>query len=134
MRHLFLLFVLTTLNFNIGFAQESNQNNKQDFFVSISRTEGQDIISLKEWLDYTKLDYKLKASTNKNSNLENNSLTFFMHEDGKKVPFQFNNGTISTQNPSKEVIFKMFLISKRLNAVVKNSSGKVYSNNDFYKQ
>ncbi|CAL2081926.1 hypothetical protein [Tenacibaculum sp. 190524A05c] len=136
MRHLFLLFILSAVNINISFAQENNQNKAQDFAVIISRIEGQEPISLKEWLNYTKLDYKLKASSeaNKSSDVADNELTFFLDENGKEVPFKFNKGTISTQNPSKETLFKMFLISKRLSATLKSNTGKTFSDSDFYKQ
>ena len=136
MRHLFLIFILSAVNINMSFAQENNQNNAQDFAVIISRIEGQEPISLKEWLNYTKLDYKLKASSeaNKSSDVADNELTFFSDENGQKVPFKFNKGTISTQNPSKETLFKMFLISKRLSATLKSNTGKIFSDSDFYKQ
>ncbi|CAL2061189.1 hypothetical protein [Tenacibaculum sp. 190524A05c] len=136
MRHLFLLFILSAININTSFAQENDKKIAQDFAVIISRIEGQEPISLKEWLNYTKLDYKLKASSeaNKSSDVADNELTFFSETNGKKVMFQFNKGTISTQNPSKETLFKMFLISKRLSATLKSNTGKVFSDDDFYKQ
>ena len=132
MKHLFIVFATITLSLNTLFPQESNTNN---FSVSISRVENEKPISLKEWLDYTKMDATLKTinhSNKKEGSKNNNELIHF--NDGKQeIPFESNNGIISTNSPSRETIFKMYLISKRLHAEVKDSNGKIYSDKDFYK-
>ena len=132
MKHLFIVFATITLSLNTLFAQESKTNN---FSVSISRVENEHPISLKEWLEYTKMDASLRTinQSNKKEGSENNNELIHFNDGKQEIPFEFNNGIISANSPSKETIFKMYLISKRLHAEVKDSNGKIYSDKDFYK-
>lgn len=135
MKHLLILFVLSIFNINEINAQENSQDNStQDFFITVSRPQDKTAISLKEWQNYMKMDATLMSTntTSKISNSENNTLTYVTYKGDKKA-IEFKEGIISSKNPTKGIIFKMFLISKRLNAEVKDSNGKIYTNDDFYK-
>ncbi|MFY7672381.1 hypothetical protein ACOSP6_14975 [Tenacibaculum sp. MEBiC06402] len=137
MRHLLILTVLNIFFTNSVIAQDNNSDNVQDFSVSISRAKNQTPISLKEWFEYIEMDasvnFKMKASNTLSKNSTDNSLIFLNYKDEKKVQLKFSNGVISVKKPSKDILFKMFLISKRLNADIKDSNGKIYTNDDFYK-
>ncbi|AUC14319.1 hypothetical protein BTO06_03800 [Tenacibaculum sp. SZ-18] len=123
----FSLFAIQTI-----FTQNTNQQKTYEVFIT--KPEGENAIAKKDWFNYIQMDSSLKSieSKNKNSDNSNISLIRYSYNDSKFI-FEFNNGFIRAKNPTKEILLKMYQVSKRLNAVVIDSNGKVFTDDDFYK-
>ncbi|MCH2033469.1 MAG: hypothetical protein MK202_08100 [Tenacibaculum sp.] len=123
----FSLFAIQT-----SFAQKNNQENTYEVFIT--KPEGEKAIAIEDWASYIQMDSSLRSFESKNKNADDSgtSLTHYSYNNSK-FTLEFNNGFIRAKNPSKEVLLKMYQVSKRLNAEVKDSNGKVFTDDDFYK-
>jgi len=103
--------------------------------VHIERSNGDDKLSLEEWLNYVSSDSEMNligkavATSPKGDIVQYEAPGMTQWTDprtGEKALFDCRRNRISVGNPSRETIIKMFSVAKALRAVVTGDEGERY--------